>query len=89
MARKRKGETIASLKGGGKSMPRDLSDFEKLLEKAISDPEFASRLMLSPGAALEELNIEVTGEKLRALAECVDPLIAAYDEFGGIRRMIG
>ncbi len=68
-------------------MPHELTDFEKLLQKAIEDNDFGRRLMECPGAVLKnELGIEVTQEKLRALAECVDPLCKAYEAFGGLTK---
>ncbi len=70
-------------------MPRELTDFEKLLQKAIEDNDFARRLMFCPGDALKELNIEVTEDKLRALADCVDPLCKAYGVYGGLTKFIG
>ena len=70
-------------------MPSEPSDFEKLLQKAIEDKGFANLLMLCPSEALKKLNIEVTQEKLRALSECIDPLVEAYEVFGGVADRIG
>ncbi len=89
MAPKPRGKMIPPPTAGGSATPEDLSDFEKLLQKAIEDPNYARRLMSCPGDALEELHIDVTQAKLRALAECVDPLCEAYEAFGGIKRLIG
>ena len=69
-------------------MPHQPTDFEKVLQKAIEDNDFARRLMLHPANALKELNIEVTPDKLRALEECVDPLCKAYEAFGGLEKQI-
>jgi hypothetical protein len=89
MAGKLRKKTAARSTGGASAMPRGPSDFEKLLQKALEDPEFARLLMLSPGEALKKLDIKVTQEKLRTLAECIDPIIEAYVAFGGMEPLIG
>lgn len=86
MARKQGGKRNASPMGGRRAKSRELTDFEKLLQKAIEDKDFARRLMLHPNDALQELNIEVTPEKISALADCEDPLCKAYEAFGGITK---
>jgi hypothetical protein len=70
-------------------MPGEPSDFEKLLQKAIEDKDFAGLLMRCPEEALTKLNIKVTQEKLRTLSECIHPLIEAYEAFGGVADRIG
>lgn len=89
MPRKSGGKKIAPHKGSSSRMLGDLTDFERLMQAAILDHDFASRLVLCPDNALKELGIEVTPEKLHALADCVNPLSEAYEAFGGIKRLIG
>jgi hypothetical protein len=70
-------------------MDRPLSDFERVLHKALNDVGYAYRVMTSPEEALRELKIEVTPAKLDALAACVSPLSEAYTQFGGEGVRIG
>jgi hypothetical protein len=44
-----------------------LTDFEKLMQKALKEPEFRTRVLRSPKAALTEAGIEATPEKVAAL----------------------
>ena len=62
-----------------------MTDFEKLLQKALSDENFAGNLADpdTASAALTQLGIQPTPEKLAALQACVKPMRAAYDAFGG------
>jgi hypothetical protein len=44
-----------------------LTDLEKLMQKALKEPEFRTRVMKSPKAALTEAGIEPTAEKIAAV----------------------
>ncbi len=46
-----------------------MSNFEILVSKAMFDPEFARLLKANPAAALKEIGIDPTPERLDAIAK--------------------
>jgi hypothetical protein len=64
-------------------MAREMSDFEKVLQKVLDDPTYPNRLRTHPKEALAELKIEATPAKLAALDSAHQPLRHAHREFGG------
>ncbi len=56
-----------------------MTDFERLLQKVIEDSKFLDRLRENPGAALQELKINPTKEKISALQVVAGALNNAKD----------
>jgi hypothetical protein len=63
-----------------------MSTFEILVNKAMFDPEFARLLRANPAAALSELGIDPTPERLEAIAKVdLDAVEKAADAIGFAR----
>lgn len=63
-----------------------MDDFTKVLKKVVEDPDFATRLSQHPDAALKEVGVEPTPQKVQALQSAKSSLASAHQAFGGIAR---
>jgi hypothetical protein len=64
-------------------MPDNVSDFQKLLGRALIDEHFRTTLHKDPAAALKECGIEATPAKIAALKAASSSLANAQEAFGG------
>lgn len=60
-----------------------MSDLQKVLTKALSDPTFAAKLKKSPADALKDVGVDPTPERVAALTESVNSLMQTNQTFGG------
>lgn len=56
--------------------------FAEILQKALQDREFATRIVTDPEGALDEVGVAPTPEKLKALKEASHALVVANFVFG-------
>jgi hypothetical protein len=64
-------------------MADKVSDFQKLLGRALIDDHFRATLHKDPASALKECGIEVTPQKIAALTAASASLANAQEAFGG------
>jgi hypothetical protein len=60
-----------------------MDDFEKILSKALSHPDYANTLRYHTETAMKELGVAPTPEKVKALREAVTALVTAHIAFAG------
>jgi hypothetical protein len=66
-----------------------LTDFEKLMQKALKEPEFRTRVLRSPKAALTEAGIEPTAEKVAAVKASMTSIKGLHAAMEGKARAKG
>jgi hypothetical protein len=66
-----------------------LTDLEKLMQKALKEPEFRARVIKSPKAALTEAGIEASAEKIAALKASFESLKGLHAALEGKARAKG
>jgi hypothetical protein len=59
-----------------------MSDFEKVIRKAVDDKAFQKKLSTDPAGALREAGIEPTPEKIQAVQHAKEALQQAHAKFG-------
>ena len=59
------------------------SDFEKVVHKAMSDPQFREKLKKDPHGALQEAGVEPSEQKVAALKHATGPVNDLHKAFGG------
>ena len=62
-----------------------MTDFEKVLQKAIAEPAFRDQLKKDPEAALTAAGVKSTPKKVAALKSADGALAAAHSAFGARR----
>jgi hypothetical protein len=60
-----------------------MTNFEKLVGRALLDPKYREQLQKSPRIALKKVGIPITDEKLIALRDCSDAFDRLRKLFGG------
>lgn len=59
-----------------------MSDFEKVIKKAVNDEGFQKKLSTDPAGALREAGVEPTPEKVHAIEHAKQALQQAHAKFG-------
>jgi hypothetical protein len=60
-----------------------MSDFEKVIKKAVDDEAFQKKLSSDPAGALKDAGVEPTPEKIQAIQSAKEALRQAHAKFGG------
>ncbi len=63
-----------------------MSDFERIIRKAVNDAGFKNKLSMDPAGALREAGVEATPEKVDAVLQSAGAFQRVHRKFGEIPR---